>query len=174
MRKKVVNKETITEMAEKLIREEGLDKCSMRRISKELGIAVGTVFNYFESRERLLEAVFTSSWSKTADRIESVTAEEISTMDSLRRMTEIILEDIANRGGIGGQLMISDSDFWVRGRAYLEGVFSNAFTKLLEKDQAIAEPEKLGKWLHAVIFMCIKEYKGVSEMDWKRIEKILY
>jgi len=46
-------KERILRAALRLFREKGLDKTTTRQISKEAGIAEGTLFNYFKTKEDL-------------------------------------------------------------------------------------------------------------------------
>ena len=65
MRNKISSKEAIIATGEKIIMEEGLAKCSIRRIAKELSLAVGTIYNYYPSREELLLQVFHVSWEKS-------------------------------------------------------------------------------------------------------------
>ncbi len=55
MRKKILDNKDVLDVAELIIEKEGLDKCTMRRIARELGIAIGTLYNYYKPREALLK-----------------------------------------------------------------------------------------------------------------------
>lgn len=174
MRSKAINEAMVIEMAEKIIREEGLTKCSMRRLSKELGIAVGTIFNYFESRESLMEAVFETSWSKTLDRMKDLLEAKQGTMDSLKEMSAVLVEDVEQRNGLGGLIKTTDTDFWVSGIGRIRLLFTNVYKELLLRDPLIEEAEKMAQWLVEVIFFSIRTYREMTDRDWQRIEGFLY
>src|SRR5438105_13779898 len=50
-------RQEIVKTARRLFQAEGYDKITMQRIVEEVGIAKGTVFYYFETKEDLLNAV---------------------------------------------------------------------------------------------------------------------
>jgi len=52
-----VRKNEILDMAEKLFRIKGYEKCTIMDIINEVGIAKGTFYYYFKSKEEVLDAV---------------------------------------------------------------------------------------------------------------------
>lgn len=107
MRKKVLSKDKIIEIAENIIKTESLSACTARNISKHAHTALGTIYNYFSSREELLLAVFLDSWDKTKDQLLLILKEETDLKTKVLRMFKKVDEDIKNRGGIGDYLISS-------------------------------------------------------------------
>ncbi|MDY3301166.1 MAG: helix-turn-helix domain-containing protein [Lachnospiraceae bacterium] len=60
-------RESLVENAEKVLLEEGISAVTVRRISAESGIASGTVYHYFSSKEDILAAVFLKRWIERKD-----------------------------------------------------------------------------------------------------------
>ena len=50
---KIKNRQTILEAAEKLFSDKGFEKTTTRDIAVAVGMAAGTMFNYFDSKETL-------------------------------------------------------------------------------------------------------------------------
>ena len=57
-----VVKNKIISVSRKLFNEVGFDKTSTKSISKEAGIAEGTIFNYFSSKDEIFFEVFYSEY----------------------------------------------------------------------------------------------------------------
>lgn len=104
MRKKCISKEAIIDSAIHIIREKGLDACSMRCIATDLGVAVGTIYNYYESHDQLLKDVLEASWRKTFDRLDDEISKGSNPEEQLMRYCKIMLEEIKYRRGLGKAL----------------------------------------------------------------------
>ena len=63
-------RERILETAQRLFTLESYAGVDMRRIAKETGIATGTLYNYFSSKQDLLLAVVEHSWRVSVQRLE--------------------------------------------------------------------------------------------------------
>ncbi len=105
MRNKVSSKEAIINTASEIIKNSGLEDCTARNISKEASVAVGTIYNYFDSRFDLLEHVFVSSWTKTKTKIEQIKSQDIPLRERVLKTLEAIGEDINARNGLGSYLI---------------------------------------------------------------------
>lgn len=57
--------ETLLVAAENIIRNEGVDALNIRKLASEVGIASGTVYNYFDGKESILLSLTERYW-KTA------------------------------------------------------------------------------------------------------------
>jgi len=57
VKKAEVRRLEIVEMAKSLFQTKGFDETSMQDVIEQLGIAKGTIYHYFKSKEELLEAV---------------------------------------------------------------------------------------------------------------------
>ena len=55
---KVANGEFILQVAERIIRDEGLEVLSMNRLVQETGFAKGTLHLYFTTRHEILASLF--------------------------------------------------------------------------------------------------------------------
>ena len=74
MSRKISNlRERILEVSAILFRENEYKNVDMRRISKEVGSAVGTIYNYFPNKETLYVEVFKDSWEKTLKKLDDIT-----------------------------------------------------------------------------------------------------
>ncbi len=173
MRKKIVSKEAIIVMAEELIKTEGLGKCSMRRIAKELGIAAGTVYNYFETREELLRHVFMHSWEKTIKDANSVADREQDIIQGLKEIVELLRRDIHNRNGLGRELMNHSSSFQISGKEYIRKNIIRILTKMLKRNGIEMNVDKLAKWIFLIVLDTAINNEMMDETDWIRLERLI-
>jgi len=109
MRNRILTKESVLEAAGKIIVEEGMPQCSMRRIASVLGVAVGTIYNYYKSREELLVDLFTISWKLTIQKVQSVVDPSRSRGEQLADFFDTIMEDVKTRNGLGKEIYIFNS-----------------------------------------------------------------
>ncbi|MDC7235967.1 MAG: TetR/AcrR family transcriptional regulator [Spirochaetales bacterium] len=174
MRPKINSSQNILDCASRLIREEGVESCTMRRLAAECGTAVGTLYNYFPSHSSLLEELFLSSWTQTIEKlslIECPGAEE-----HICRFTALLDSEIRNRGGLGRFLRLNKEP---------EGNLSGYEQKILDRILPLLEEilhksgkyltyssEELnisGKWLLIVLIDYIAEGSG----DLSRLNKLI-
>lgn len=149
MRKKILSKDSILDAAIQIIKEENLDKCSMRNVAKSLGVAVGTLYNYYPSHDLLLEDLFNKSWQKTFKRMDGKITAENTCEKNIEIFIKILKEDIKNRKGIG--------------RAVL-GNNPNISAKFTESQLAIN--------INELLFSIIKHEKRYSHLAEKEIKAI--
>ncbi len=57
--------------AKKLLLEQGIRGITTRNLAKECGISGGTVYNYYESKERLAFAVILTDWAEAVQKAEN-------------------------------------------------------------------------------------------------------
>lgn len=65
---KQATRERILTAAEGLFRQHSFDAATTRDIARAAGIATGTLFNYFASKEALVAALATEAWRTARDR----------------------------------------------------------------------------------------------------------
>ncbi|MGI5173852.1 TetR/AcrR family transcriptional regulator [Treponema sp. OMZ 840] len=58
----VISKEDILDSCRKLVSEKGLPALNMRSVAKQCNIALGSVYNYFSSKEELIMETVESVW----------------------------------------------------------------------------------------------------------------
>jgi len=83
-----------------LFEEVGYDKVSMRKLASQVGIAVGTLYNYFSNKEELYLEILIESWHSTQVKLEDLIQAPYN-HDQLKDAIEIIMDDISSRKGLG-------------------------------------------------------------------------
>jgi AcrR family transcriptional regulator len=78
----------IVQTAERLFREVGFAKCSVDMIIKDIGVAKGTFYYYFKSKEEILEAIVDRTLSKIMKMAEGVAADPA--MTALEKMQALL------------------------------------------------------------------------------------
>ncbi len=93
-------KEQILKTAERLFIQRGYEAVSMRDLAARVGIAVGTLYNYFPNKESLFTSLMADSWTRTFAVIDDVLAQtDLDRPDKLRKILEILYDGIKGRGG---------------------------------------------------------------------------
>ena len=110
MRKKIVTKKDLQKYAAEIIKSRGLDECTMRNLAARSGIAVGTLYNYYPSREKLLNDVFTASWAETISNLKRILDTDLSPKKKISEYCNTIFEEINNRQGLGKEVIINDAN----------------------------------------------------------------
>lgn len=73
MNKVVTSKEEILAVSKKLVAESGIQAINMRNVAKQCGVAVGSVYNYFPSKDDLMIAVIDAIWKEIIQGISDCT-----------------------------------------------------------------------------------------------------
>jgi AcrR family transcriptional regulator len=81
----------ILEAAVRVFARKGYHTCRVGDIAVEAGVAHGLLYHYFDSKEALLEAVFSQTWSELLAAIAEVEAREEPAREQLRRVAAILL-----------------------------------------------------------------------------------
>jgi AcrR family transcriptional regulator len=168
MRKKVVSKEDVLLAAESIVKNEGVESCTMRAVAMQLGIAVGTLYNYFSSHDKLLEELFKMSWRKTAIKLDEIAALDKEPDEKLKKYSLTLIEEIRNRKGLGEALF--GKQYTVTTLNNVQQILFKAISKSLkiiikdtEKNKSLDSNslDMISKW----IIFAILEYKSSNEYD---------
>lgn len=62
--------DTILQAANEILFEQGFSDFSIRAVAKKLGIAPATIYNYYPSKESILEALVDSAWNGLMDAVD--------------------------------------------------------------------------------------------------------
>lgn len=62
MNKIVTSKEDILSVSKEMVAEQGIQSINMRNVAEQCGVAVGSVYNYFPSKNDLIIAVIEAIW----------------------------------------------------------------------------------------------------------------
>ena len=82
-------KRRILEAATKLISDGGIEACTMRELARKARLDVTTLYNYYGSKEEILEALRRSGARKLERRIGSL--EEKAPMDRIRAIVDLMM-----------------------------------------------------------------------------------
>ena len=78
----------IIKTAERLFRENGYSNTPVDAIIKEIGVAKGTYYYYFKSKEDILEAIVEYQLDQLVEMVEQIAADE--SMDALTKMRMLL------------------------------------------------------------------------------------
>ncbi|MDY3014056.1 MAG: TetR/AcrR family transcriptional regulator [Evtepia sp.] len=73
MNKAVTSKEEILSVSKNMVAQQGLHAINMRSVAKQCGVAVGSVYNYFPSKNDLVIATIDAIWREIIQGIEDRT-----------------------------------------------------------------------------------------------------
>lgn len=95
----------IIEVSEKLFIDKSYENIDMRMIAKEVGIAVGTLYNYYSNKRELFEKVFEKSWERTFKKLDKIIESSNSPKDKIVMFVKELYEDMESRNGMGRELL---------------------------------------------------------------------
>lgn len=96
---------TIRDCAMELFVELSYINVDMRMISKKSGVAVGTLYNYYENKKQLYISILKESWQKTFNNLDAISELTISPGEKLRKFIRTLYEDVEARNGLGKALI---------------------------------------------------------------------
>lgn len=89
----------ILECTKRMMLENQNDNFSLRMIAKECGIAVGTIYNYFENKEMLIAKIHLEDWKKAMAKID----EGFKSIGSLKDGIMVIYSEIFDYCNVYGE-----------------------------------------------------------------------
>ena len=95
----VVRRNEIIDAAEKLFYSVGYDETSVSDIVKAIGVAQGTFYNYFTSKDAVLEALVQRHVSKIYIKLEGIEKSEMTAVQKFEKMFYTIFENLRNGDG---------------------------------------------------------------------------
>lgn len=96
---------TIRNCAFELFVELSYTAVDMKMISKKSGVAVGTLYNYYENKKQLYVSILKESWQNTFNKLDSISDLTISPGEKLRKFISTLYEDVESRNGLGKALI---------------------------------------------------------------------
>ena len=88
--------------------EKGLDAASMAEIARRAGIAKSTIYEYFTSKDQLLQQTCVQLWDEVLTEMEAVSSPEDSFRDRILRYYHYVERIMGELGGSLNLLMTSD------------------------------------------------------------------
>lgn len=99
----------------------GYDKVEMKAISKDVGIAVGTLYNYYPNKKTLYRKILIDSWNGTFEKVDEISNSDVMGKVKIKEVLFTIYKDVIDRRGLGREIFKGTSE---------EGI---VFTKLRER-----------------------------------------
>lgn len=87
-------KEKIIEVSRKLFNDIGFDKTSTKMISKEVGIAEGTIFNYFGTKDEIFFEVFYKDYIDNVEKGLSINTDGKDIIDEINQNIYNVLRNM--------------------------------------------------------------------------------
>ena len=82
----------ILDAAMRVFASRGFNHCRVSDVADEAGVAYGLVYHYFESKEEILNTLFTERWQIMLDAIADIDAREISAREKLEQVASFIID----------------------------------------------------------------------------------
>ena len=92
-RRRVDKRRLILDAAIRVFARQGFHACRVSDIADEAGVAYGLVYHYFESKEEILNTLFTERWQLMLDAIAEIDAEQdVPARDKLYMVASFIID----------------------------------------------------------------------------------
>jgi AcrR family transcriptional regulator len=82
----------ILDAAIRVFAQQGFHSCRVSDIADEAGVAYGLVYHYFDSKEQILNEVFSERWSLMLAAIQEVDAQQLTPREKLDRVARFIID----------------------------------------------------------------------------------
>ncbi len=103
-------KELIREAAVKVIAQEGFYNTKIFKIAEEAGVAVGTIYNYFDSKDQILEYIFNVEFTKRINLLEELKNKKMSIKNKLKIFIEKHFKEIKENLDTA-QILVREKEF---------------------------------------------------------------
>ena len=90
MTPQTVTRSSIVEATRELIRAEGLDAISLRRVGRAVGVTAPALYAHVRDKEDLLRAVAATQYGELVERLEAI--EPLDTLDRVRRSCHVYVD----------------------------------------------------------------------------------
>jgi AcrR family transcriptional regulator len=174
-------KKLLLDCARRIECAEGADALSVRKLASEANIAVGTVYNYFESKQEVMLAMTEEYWNSALMEMQGcITAERFS--EQIRQIYAFLTEKLNDCAKV---LMMSLREDAQSGRARMvsmQQTVGRALVKRLESDALIRKniwsdsftKEAFASFVLDNLFVALRQPREDVDFLVEIIERILY
>lgn len=103
-------KELIREAAVKVIAQEGFYNTKTFKIAEEAGVAVGTIYNYFDSKDQILEYIFNVEFTKRINLLKELKNKKMPIKEKLKIFIEKHFKEIKENLDTA-QILVREKEF---------------------------------------------------------------
>lgn len=163
--------EKIMKCTKRIMFEEGYQKISLRSIAKECGIAVGTIYNYFESKEMLIATILLEDWKKALERMDNSCEQASNIQEGLLYIYDSIEEFCKKYEDIWNQS--HDASTSIKSRHYLlQNQIVNRINDLLDRF-SYSEDKDMSVIVAECVLTCATR-KEISVEQYQKMIKRLF
>ena len=134
-------KQLILSKAKELLYNEGYTKLSMRSLSKACGIALGTIYNYYPTKQELIIEMMTDYWQNYLDSVQNIANSNADFYIKLNNIFNELRVFIESFRQFWLTPQLYDSPEYVKGGLRKEDMFMEKliiiFKEILEKEHAV-------------------------------------
>lgn len=114
MRQKSGDKHTaILQAAVKVFADQGFAEAKVARIARVAGVATGSVYNYFDSKEALLHSIFQNMWSHILDALSQLAEQQdVPSTERLERMVDAVFARFSDDTNLA-RVFVNEQSFWM-------------------------------------------------------------
>ena len=88
----VDKRRVILDAAITVFARQGFHHCRVSDVADEAGVAYGLVYHYFDSKEEILDTLFTERWQLMLDAITEIDRQEVGVRDKLYMVASFIID----------------------------------------------------------------------------------
>lgn len=135
-------KELIREAAVAVMAREGFYNSTTDKIAAEAGVSVGTIYNYFRSKDEILEYIFTVELEKRKKYYQELAKQELPVLERLRRLLQMHFSEVKQNPAVG-RILVRERHSPDRSRLTAVADFIEGIPRFLAGvlDQAVSSGE---------------------------------
>ena len=92
----VDKRRVILDAAIRVFARKGFNQCRVSDVADEAGVAYGLVYHYFDSKEEILDTLFTERWQLMLDAITEIDSQSVPARDKLYAVAGFIIDSYRN------------------------------------------------------------------------------
>jgi len=120
--------------------EKGFHKTTTTEIAKQAGVAVGTIYNYFASKDEVLERIFALEAEKRQAYARELDKEPYSAVDKLELLLQLHFSALANNPDLARVILAEKSVVLKQSEGFCpDGGLVQIIEALLQQSQKIGE-----------------------------------
>lgn len=101
MPKLIINvKEDIIKISREMLKKEGYDQVCIRSIASNCGIAPGTIYNYYKSKDEIITEIVLDDWEIIIRRMDQIIRNDIPPIERLEKIFCLLKEFVIDFHGV--------------------------------------------------------------------------
>ena len=158
-------KEVIRQAAIKVFAEQGFHNTTTDKVAREAGVAVGTIYNYFQNKADVLEYIFEVEYQKRKTFYENLEHENLSSVEKLRSIMEKHFTEVKENPELI-KIILEERQHTSLGytrRPALRNFFEEIIIDGINRGELReADPEALSMMLFGAIEAVMREYLSLA------------